>query len=172
MRLIDSRISERSHEALLNLSNSQFVRVEREATRVLGAMLERRINEDQLVSTQLGVAAQLDPDTSVFQAALVEELVAAYLRATLVPDPAATAIARDAAAQAVPRVAQTYVEDAVIVASGATVDEVTAEALSQLAPAGARVPLGPLVAMVLLGVGASVACGLFSAPRPARRRRQ
>ena len=161
VRFIDSRISERSHEALLNLSDSQFFRVEREAIGVLGAILERRINEDQLESTQLEVAAQLDPDTSVFQAALVEELVAAYLRATLVPDPTATASARDAAAQAVPGIAQTYVEDAVIVAGGATVDEVTAEALGQLTPAGARVRLEPLVAMALLGVGASVACGFF-----------
>ena len=48
VRFIDSRISERSHEALLNLSDSQFFRVEREAIGVLGTILERRINEDQL----------------------------------------------------------------------------------------------------------------------------
>ena len=161
VRIMSSRVDPTTQDALLEIAEPQFRAVQREARDVLNALLQRRIGEDDLVLIRLDIADLLDPETSVFRAALVEDLVAAYLRATLVPDPTATAAARDRAVAAVAPVTVAYPQDALLIAGGETVDEVTAEALNQLTPRSARVPLEPLAAMLLLGVGASAACGLY-----------
>ena len=159
--IINSRVDERTQDALLVMSESLFRRIQGEARTVLGTLLERRIGEDDLGLIGLEIPAQLAPDTSVYEAALVEDLVTAYLRATLVPDPAATAAARERAAARTAPVRADYLPGDVLVAGGETVDEAAAEALAQMTPRSARVPLEPLAAMLLLGIGASAACGLY-----------
>ena len=161
LRITDSRVSDRTQETLLSMSEPQFRIIQREARDVLGALLQREIDADDLELIRLDIAAQLAPETTVVQAALIEELVAAYLRVTLIPDPAAGAAAQDRAAAAVAPVSVTYLQDDLLVAGGETVDEVAAEAFAQLTPRGAHVPLEPLAAMLLLGLGASAACGLY-----------
>ena len=155
------RISERAQQALLDISSLQFDIIQREARRVLGVLLERPISEDELDRARLDIEGRLAPETTAFQAALVEELVAAHLRATLVPDPEASAAARERAAAAVAPVNYSYPQGSLIAAAGETVDALAAEALAQLTPSGVRVPLEPLIAMLLLGVGASAACGVY-----------
>ena len=161
LRITDSRVNDRTQEALLSMSEPQFRIIQREARDVLGAMLQREISDERLELIRLDIAAQLDPGTSVAQAALIEDLVSAYLRATQVPDPAATAAAQDRAAAAVAPVSVSYLQDDLVVAGGETVDEIAAEAFAQLTPRGAHIPLEPLAAMLLLGLGASAACGLY-----------
>lgn len=159
--IINSRIDERTQDALLAMSESLFRRIQGEARTVLGALLERRIGEDDLGLIGLEIPAQLAPDTSVYEAALVEDLVTAYLRATLVPDPAATAAAREQAAARAAPVRVDYLPGDLLAAGGETVDAAAAEAFAQMTPRSARVPLEPLAAMLLLGIGASAACGLY-----------
>ncbi len=155
------RLGERAQQALLDISSLQFDIIQREARRVLGVLLERPISEDELDRARLDIEGRLAPETTAFQAALVEELVAAHLRATLVPDPVASAAARERAAAAVAPVNYSYPQGSPIAAAGETVDALAAEALAQLTPSGVRVPLEPLIAMLLLGVGASAACGVY-----------
>ena len=161
LTITDSRVDDRTQQALLAMSELRFREIRRESLAVLDALLQRNIGDDDLPAMRAEVAPLLTPDTSVSHAALVEDLASAYLRATLVPDPNATAAARDRAAQAVAPVSLTYMHGDLLVAAGQTVDETAAEAFAQLTPRGPHVPLEPLAALLLLGIGASAACGLY-----------
>ena len=161
LQIVDSRVDARTQEALLAMGEIRFREIVRDSRAALDALLELSISDDELPLMRSRVAPLLDADTPVSHAAVVEELVAAYLRATLVPDPAATAAARDRAALAVAPISVAYMRDDLIIAAGGTVDAPAAEAFAQLTPRGAHIPLEPLAAMLLLGVGASLACGLY-----------
>ena len=152
-----------AEEALLGLPEAGFARVRQHAPETLALLLGEPIRPDQLAGVRQRFPSSLPADLSFTEAALLAALVDAHLEATELPDGEATQLARAAAARAVPPIARTFEEGEVIAAQGALVDELAAEAFAEIAPAGPRALIEPMIAAIVLSVIAAGAMGLFLA---------
>ena len=148
-------------DALASLPEPGFARVRLHAPEALARLLGEPIRPGEVPAARERLPDSLSPDLSFTEAALATALVGGRLQPTELPDEAATRMAREAAARAVAPVARSFENGEVIVARGAVVDELAAEAFAQLTPAGTRALIEPMIAAIILSVILSGAMGLF-----------
>ena len=159
--LADGRLSPRDEDYLLSLSQTLYRNVTRESRLLLDSLLQDRWQESDLPELRATLVDHIDVELSPSEAWLIEALVSAYLRPTMIESPVRTEQAQTRAAQAVPDVQLTIAAGSVVVAAGTTVDETTAEALAQLTPRTAGIELEQLGAIVIIGLGASTVLAAF-----------
>ncbi len=160
-RVEGSRLAERDEAFLLAVSDPLFANIERQSQALLETLLVERLFEAELDAVRLGLHDRIEPALTLTETTLVASLVGAYLRPTMVESAALTEQARDRAASEVADVSRTVGEGELVVARGDTVDAFAVEALERLTPRSAGIAAESLAAIVIIGVGASAALGLY-----------
>lgn len=129
--LPDLSLSSETIQQILALSPSRWEQIEAEALSVLEGIMRGAIREDDLESVRRGVTARVSLALSEEQAALVAELVSAFIVPNSLYDAEQTEAARDAARQQVAPVSQSFKVGEVIVRAGEVVSEADIEALEK-----------------------------------------
>ncbi len=159
--LANSRLSIRDEQQLIAIERPRFVVIHEESLRTLDLLLQRELYPLDVESLRLRLNDQLSPQLPFTESALVATLVGAYLRPTMAEDAILTEAARDRAADAVPSVSRSLVEGELVVERGQIVDPLAAEALAALTPDSGGIELESLGAVVILGLAAATAFGLY-----------
>ncbi|MEW6028495.1 MAG: HD family phosphohydrolase [Chloroflexota bacterium] len=129
--LPDLSLTPETIQQILALSPSRWDQIEAEALSVLEGIMRGAIREDDLESARRGVTARVSLSLSEEQAALVAELVAAFIVPNSLYNAEATEAARDAAREQVPPVSQSFKAGEVIVRAGEVISEADIEALEK-----------------------------------------
>ena len=157
----NSRLTNRDEQQLISIERTLFVVIHEEALATLDLLLQQQLHDTDLADLRLHLSDQLDPQISFTESALIAALVAAYLQPTMIEDAILTDAARDRAAAAVPSVSLSVVAGDLVVERGEVVDALTAEMLAVLTPDSGGIELESLGAIVILGLAAAIAFGLY-----------
>ncbi len=145
-------------QALIALSDAQLGSLEGDAVSVAQQLARGRVRAgelDAVLDEQLPVELALRSFPGETAQRVVEPLVRAVMRPTVVVDPDATDAARERAAERVSEVVRTYRQGEVIVREGEVVDAVELQALEQAGLVGTEPQIAALrafVAMLLVTV--------------------
>jgi len=129
--LSDVRLQLETIDYLLAISDARWQIVQSEALRVLEQVMRRAILEDAVESMQEGVPALVSLTLNEQQAALVSELVAAFIVPNSFYSEELTLAARQAARDTVKPVVQTYKAGETIVPAGELITPADVEAFQQ-----------------------------------------
>ncbi len=130
--LSDVRLKLETVDYLLSISSPRWEIVQAESLRVLEQVMRRAIYEDKVEATQTGVASFVSLALNEQQAALVTELVVAFILPNSYYSEELTTAARTAARDAVKPIVQTYKEGETIVPAGKIITPADYEAFQQL----------------------------------------
>lgn len=130
--LSDIRLKIETIDYLLSITDSRWDAVQTESLRVLEATLRRAIYEDRLDVAQAGVSSSVSLTFSEQQAALVTELVAAFVVPNSFFSQELTDAARLAAREAVKPIVKTYKTGETIISAGEIITPADMEAFQQL----------------------------------------
>lgn len=128
----DINLSPESIDRLLTLSESSWEAVQQEAIVVLEQVMRSTIREDRLEDARRSVPALISFSLSDEQAALVTELVTAYVAPTSLYSETLTEAQRQEVRQSVEPVVQSYVANETIVLRGQVIDSASLEAMQKL----------------------------------------
>ncbi len=132
-------LDEGALQALVALSDAQLTRVETETIDAVQELLRGSISEDELgtvLATELQQELRLRTWPANAAQQIVDPLISAVLQPTVRIDNEETQRRRDAAAEAVEPVVETWAEGDVVVEAGEVVTPVQLQALEQLGEAG------------------------------------
>ena len=130
--LSDVRLQLETIDYVLGISDSRWEIVQSEAVRVLEQIMRRAIYEDKIESTLAGVSSSVSLTLNEQQAALVTELVAAFIVPNSFFSEELTTAAQQAAREGVKPVVQTYKIGETIVPAGEIIIPADVEAFEQL----------------------------------------
>jgi cyclic-di-AMP phosphodiesterase PgpH len=130
--LSDIRLKIETIDYLLSITDSRWDAVQSESLRVLEATLRRAIYEDRLELAQAGVSSSVSLTFSEQQAALVTELVTAFVIPNSFFSQELTDAARLAAREAVKPIVKTYKTGETIISAGEIITPADMEAFQQL----------------------------------------
>jgi len=130
--LSDIRLEAESVDLILELSPARWATIQDEALRVLEQTMRRAIHEDELEAVQADVPAQVRLTLSESQAALVAELVSAFIVPNSFYSEQLTQAAQEAARNSVEPIVQVYKAGETIVPAGEIITPSDMEALEQL----------------------------------------
>jgi hypothetical protein len=130
--LSDIRLKIETIDYLLSITDLRWDAVQTESLRVLEATLRRAIYEDRLDVAQAGVSNSVSLTFSEQQAALVTELVAAFVIPNSFFSQELTDAARLAAREAVKPIVKTYKTGETIISAGELITPADMEAFQQL----------------------------------------
>jgi cyclic-di-AMP phosphodiesterase PgpH len=130
--LSDIRLKIETIDYLLSITDSRWDAVQSESLRVLEATLRRAIYEDRLELAQAGVSSSVSLTFSEQQAALVKELVTAFVIPNSFFSQELTDAARLAAREAVKPIVKTYKTGETIISAGEIITPADMEAFQQL----------------------------------------
>lgn len=130
--LSDVRLQLETIDYLLAIVDSRWEAVQAESLRVLEQVMRRAIYEDKVETAQAGISSFVSLTLSEQQAALVTELVTAFIVPNSFYSEELTAAARQAARDAVQPIVQTYKTGETIVPAGEIITPADLEAFQQL----------------------------------------
>ncbi len=130
--LSDIHLSSESVDLILSLSATRWDIVQSEALRVLEQIMRRAIHEEDLETEQASVPGLVRLTLSQQEAALVGELVSAFIVPNSFYSDQLTQAAQEAARNAVDPVVQTYKAGETVVPAGEIITPADMEALKQL----------------------------------------
>lgn len=130
--LSDVRLKLETIDYLLSIPDSRWEIVQSEALRVLEQVMRRAIYEDKLEAAQASVASSVSLTLNEQQSELVAELATAFIVPNSFYSEELTAVARQAAREAVKPVVQTYKTGETIAPAGEIVTPADMEAFQQL----------------------------------------
>lgn len=130
--LSDVRLKSETIDYLLSISNSRWDSVQLEVLRVLEQVMRRAIYEDKVEAAQASVSSSVSLTLNEQQAALVSELVSAFVLPNSFYSEELTTAARQAARDAVKPIVQTYKTGETIVPAGEIITPADMEAFQQL----------------------------------------
>ncbi len=130
--LSDVRLQPETIGYVLSISDSRWENVQIEVLRVLEQVMRRAIYEDKLDVAQASVSSSVSLALNEPQAALVTELVSAFILPNSFYSEELTTAARQAARDAIKPVVQTYKTGETIVPAGEVVTPADMEAFQQL----------------------------------------
>ena len=131
-KLSDVRLKSETVDYLLSISNSRWETAQAEALRVLEQTMRRAIYEDKTKDAQENVASSVSLTLNEQQAALVTELVKAFIVPNSFYSEELTAATRQAAREAVKPIVRTYKEGETITPAGEIITPADMEAFQQL----------------------------------------
>lgn len=132
LALSDIRLKIETIDYLLGISDSRWDTVQAESLRVLELVMRRAIYEDRLETAQSGVSTSVSLVLSEQQAALVTELVAAFVVPNSFFSQELTDAARQSAREGVKPIVKTYKTGETIVSAGEIITPADMEAFQQL----------------------------------------
>jgi hypothetical protein len=132
LALSDIRLKIETIEYLLTITASRWDAVQTESLRVLEAALRRAVYEDRLDVAQAGVSSSVSLTFSEQQAALVTELVTAFVVPNSFFSQELTDAARQSAREAVKPIVKTYKTGETIISAGEIITPADMEAFHQL----------------------------------------
>jgi cyclic-di-AMP phosphodiesterase PgpH len=132
LALSDIRLKIETIEYLLSIADSRWDTVQVESLRVLEASLRRAIYEDRLDAAQAGVSSSVSLTFSEQQAALVTELVSAFIVPNSFFSQELTDAARLSAREAVKPIVKAYKTGETIISAGDIITPADMEAFQQL----------------------------------------
>jgi cyclic-di-AMP phosphodiesterase PgpH len=132
LALSDIRLKLETIEYLLSITDARWDAVQTESLRVLEATLRRAIYEDRLELAQAGVSNSVSLTFSEQQAALVTELVTAFVIPNSFFSQELTDAARQSAREAVKPIVKTYKTGETIISAGEIITPADMEAFQQL----------------------------------------
>jgi putative nucleotidyltransferase with HDIG domain len=130
--LSEIRLKPESIDLILSLSSSRWEVIQSESLRVLEQIMRRAIHEDDVIAEQASVAGLVSLTLSEKQAALVGELVSAFIVPNSTYSEELTKAAQEAARNKIEPVVQTYKAGETIVPAGEIITPSDLEALNQL----------------------------------------
>ncbi len=130
--LSDVRLQLETIDYVLGISDSRWDIMQSEALRVLEQIMRRAIYEDKVESTQAGISALVSLTLNEQQAALVTELVSAFIVPNSFFSEELTTAAQQAARDGLKPIVQTYKTGETIVPAGEIITPADVEAFEQL----------------------------------------
>jgi len=130
--LEDIKLKAETIDQILNLSTARWDTIQQEALSVLEQVMRNTIHETDVATIRRNVPSLVSLALTEEQAALVVELVSAYITPNSFNSPELTETARQDARDAVQPVVQTYKPGEMIVASGQLITPAQLEALENL----------------------------------------
>lgn len=127
--LQEIRLSQVTAERILELSDNRWQAVQQEAIIVLEQVMRTTIREDKLDEARRSVAASISLSLPEDQAAIVAELVRAFVAPNSFYDESATLVARQQAREAVQPILRTFAAGETIVQRGQVITPAVYEAL-------------------------------------------
>ncbi len=163
--LADLRLDAQAAEALLDLPDARWEATKLEATGVLEQVMRAEIRQDRVEEARRSIPALVSISLPESQAALVVQLVSAYVAPNSFFNEEATAQARQEARQAVQPVTRSYAAGETIIARG---EVVTAEHLEALEAFGLLRPPNrwqqlAVRALLVVVLGCALALYVFQA---------
>ena len=146
---------------LLTMDKARWEAIQKEALRVLEAMMRAPIREGQLEEARRNIPAFIDLTMPDKQAAIVERLVAAYLAPNSLYSPELTEAARQKARQAIQPVVRTFRQGETIVQRGQVLTPADIEALQQYGLLKGSTRWQIVLAPLLLTLAAVLLAALF-----------
>ena len=125
------QLEEGTIEAILSLSAPRWEAIQEEAVVVLEQVMRSTIREDRLADARRGVPSMISLSLPEDHAAIVAEIVSAFVVPNSLYDEALTEQARQQAREAITAVNRTYVTGETIVQSGSIISPTDVEALAQ-----------------------------------------
>jgi cyclic-di-AMP phosphodiesterase PgpH len=156
-------------QALVDLSDSQLANLEGDTVSVAQQLARGRVRSgelDAVLDEQLPVELALRNFPAGTAQTVVEPLVRAVMRPTVVVDPDATDAARERAAERVTEVVRTYRQGEIIVREGEVVDSVEMLALEQAGLTGTEPQIALLRAFVAMVLVTAVLVGALRQMQP------
>ncbi|TAK10796.1 MAG: HDIG domain-containing protein [Anaerolineae bacterium] len=130
--LADLRLDAELAETLIDLTDTGWQTVQQESIVVLEQLMRSTVREDQLEDARHSVLALVSLSLPEDQAALVAELVAAFVAPNSFYSEELTEARREEVRAAIPTVQRTYVANEVVIRRGQVVTETHLEALREL----------------------------------------
>lgn len=160
---------------ILEMTPAEWATAMREATRILGSLLDGSVSQDQVRELIDSIGDRTDPRLTQEQAAVVRDLVAPLILPNLVVDEGRTAAAQEAARSAVRPVRVEVVSGQVIALKGEPLEAATLETLEELGLLRRQVRTPDVVAVIGVSALASLFVGLavaYLAPQTAMSERR
>ncbi len=117
---------------LLNLSQTDFAVARADILGIIDELMRQDIREDQLSSVQRSARRQASLYLTPTQENVVTSLTPQFIEATIFPDEAATAVAREEAVAAIEPIVRSVTKDQRIILTGDVVTEANIEMLTEL----------------------------------------
>ncbi|MEW6718439.1 MAG: HDIG domain-containing metalloprotein [Chloroflexota bacterium] len=117
---------------LLTLSDEDWFEVKTESVDVLGQVMRNAIREDQLNDAQLSIPSLINLSFAEEQAAIVTELVSAFIAPNSFYSEELTEAAQKAARDAIPPVIKNFLQGETVIRRGEVISAEDVEALAQL----------------------------------------
>ncbi len=146
----DLRLRRETIEGIANLNEPRWQVVQQEAIAVLEQVMRNTIRDDRLEEARRSVPALVSLSLPEDQAAIVAELVAAFVVPNSLYNEALTEAARESARQAVTPVSRSYQAGETIVQRGQIITETSMEALQKLGLIQPQDPWKPLASAAAL----------------------
>ena len=160
--LADIDLSPASARALLDLPESRWEAVRQEASAVLEEVMRGEIRQGRLEDARRRLPAMVSMSLPENQAALVVELVGAFIAPNALYNQAATELARLRAAQAVPSEMRSYAQGETIVSRGQVVGPMQLEALEAFGLLSSASPWQAVAMQALLVSLLGIALALYA----------
>lgn len=129
--LNDIRLQKETAEFILDMGNSRWQTIQQEAIVVLEQVMRTTVREDRLEETRRSVSSYVSFYLSEEHAAVVEELVTAFIVPNSLYNEAQTVANRERAVEAVGPVVRSYAAGELIVQRGRLINPLDTEALGQ-----------------------------------------
>jgi len=160
--LADIDLSPASARALLDLPEPRWEAVSQEASAVLEEVMRGEIRQGRLEDARRRLPAMVSMSLAENQAALVVELVGAFIAPNTLYNQAATELARMRAAQDVPSVMRSYAQGETIVSRGQVVGPMQLEALEAFGLLSSASPWQAVAMQALLVSLLGIALALYA----------
>ena len=148
--IADVSFSRETVEGIVGLNDQHWQAVQQEAIAVLEQVMRNTIRDDRLEEARRGVPSLVSLSLPEDQAAIVAELVAAFVVPNSFYNEAQTEAARESARQAVSPLSRSYQAGETVVQRGQIITETALEALQKLGLVQPRDPWKPLVSVAAL----------------------